>query len=122
MNALGISVNNVWGRSYAGGYGPVEPEPIGPGLGGFPGITLLGSSVNRSTPTSKGEEEMNVAVSKAESKKRLIRKGYVSSIVGDKGSDPCRSYQPSRGEDAAPQLLIASYCAQVLVVDVQPNV
>ena len=25
---------------------------------------------------------------KAESKKRLIRKGYVSSIVGDKGSDP----------------------------------
>ena len=48
---------------------------------------------------------------KAESKKRLIRKGYVSSIVGDKGVGPCHSYQPSRGEDAAPQLLIASYCA-----------
>jgi len=30
-----------------GGYGPVGPGPIGPGLGGFPGIFLLGNTVNR---------------------------------------------------------------------------
>jgi hypothetical protein len=49
MKALGSSVNTASSRSYTGGYGPVELGPIGPGLGGFPGITLLGSSVNRLT-------------------------------------------------------------------------
>ena len=44
---LGSSVISARSRSYVGGYGPLEPGPIGPGLGGFPGITLLGSSVNR---------------------------------------------------------------------------
>ena len=36
-------------RSYAGGYGPVEPVPIGLGLGGFPRIGISGSSVSENT-------------------------------------------------------------------------
>ena len=50
--ALGSSVNRVRSRSYKGGYAPVGPGPIGPGLGGFPGISLPGSSVNRGQPVS----------------------------------------------------------------------
>ena len=30
----------------------MEPRPIGPGLGGFPGISLLGSSVNSGNGSS----------------------------------------------------------------------
>ena len=38
MKALGSSVNAASSRSYAGGYGPIGPGAIGPGLGGFPRI------------------------------------------------------------------------------------
>src|SRR5918997_2984146 len=44
---LGSSVNNARGRSYGRGVAPHDPGAIGPGLCGFPGIILLGSSVNR---------------------------------------------------------------------------
>jgi hypothetical protein len=47
MEGIGSSVNTASSRSYTGGYGPVEPGPIGPGLGGFPRISLLGFSVDR---------------------------------------------------------------------------
>jgi hypothetical protein len=39
--SLGSSVNSASSRSYAVGYDPAEPGPIGLGLGGFPGTPLL---------------------------------------------------------------------------------
>jgi hypothetical protein len=42
MSALGSSVNSARSRSYAGGHGP-----LGPGPGGFPGITPLCNWENR---------------------------------------------------------------------------
>ena len=42
-------MNSARSRSYKGGYGPVGPGSIGPGMGGFPRIGLLGSLVNKRT-------------------------------------------------------------------------
>ena len=47
MAALGSLLNSARSRSYTGGYGPLEPGSIGPGLSGFPRISALGNPVNR---------------------------------------------------------------------------
>jgi hypothetical protein len=45
---LGNSVNTASSRSHGReGVASHGPRPIGPGLGGFPGINLLGNPVNR---------------------------------------------------------------------------
>jgi hypothetical protein len=54
MKALGSSVNSARSRSYEGGYGPVGPGPLGPGLRWFPRMFLPGSSVNRGREEGRG--------------------------------------------------------------------
>jgi hypothetical protein len=67
MSLLGDSVNSARSRSYAGGYGSVEPGPMGPGLGGFSRIgiayrrfvttPLHGLGLAGTLPPYKGEKK-----------------------------------------------------------------